>query len=122
MRAKAIVHFAIGQSHDAIALFREATQLDPLSPAAWNSLGAAFLAAGDLDRAKDALQRALAIHRPEAYAPGNLGTVLLLEGRPAEALNAWQRSTSEIVRTRREAPSFISGSEIGRRRTAHWTR
>jgi serine/threonine protein kinase/tetratricopeptide (TPR) repeat protein len=115
LRAKAIVHFAIGQSHDAIALFREATQLDPLSPAAWNSLGAALLAAGDLDRAKDALQRALAISPAQAYAPGNLGTVLLLEGRPAEALNAWQRSTSEIVRM---MGSAIVHQRLGNRKEA----
>lgn len=53
---------------------------------------------GDLDEAKTALNRSLEIAPDQVYAPANLGIVLLLEGRPAEALDAFERSTAETFR------------------------
>ena len=115
MRAQAIVRIALGRLPEALSILAEATRLDPLSPAAWNTLGAAHLAAGDMPAAELSLQRALGVSPAQAYAPGNLGTVLLLQGRTAEALAAWQRSTSEIVRLMGNA---VVGHRSGDRATA----
>jgi len=50
---------------------------------------------GQLAPAREALERSLQMNPQQAFAAGWLGVILLLEGQPAAALPAFERSTAE---------------------------
>jgi tetratricopeptide (TPR) repeat protein len=83
---------ALGRFPEAIAAGSNATKLDPLNVGAWVTLGALFNGTGQLDRARDALNRALEISPDHDWASLNLSANLLLTGRPAAALARARRS------------------------------
>ncbi len=97
-RLRGLILASLGRLSEAIAATREATELDPLSSIAWNNLGWLYNATGELGLAREALQRSLALQPQQAFAHFNLGNASLLQGRPAGALEDFERSTSEPLR------------------------
>lgn len=66
-----------GKYPDATAKLKEAVDLLPQNPQAWNHLGLAYHHAGQSSKAMDAYQNALRLDRANASAHFNLGCVLL---------------------------------------------
>jgi tetratricopeptide (TPR) repeat protein len=77
---------SLGRLPEAIAAQRRATELDPLSNAAWENLGRYLIFNRDFAAAHKALSRALEIQPESAFSLYHLGTLQLLEGHAAEAL------------------------------------
>jgi TolB-like protein/Tfp pilus assembly protein PilF len=88
----------LGLVQEGIASARKAAQLDPLNGRRWTTLGSALICAGRLDEARAALDRSLEINPEQAFAPGWLGLLQLLQGQPDVALQSFQRSTNEVFR------------------------
>ncbi len=74
-----------GRAREALEDFRVATELDPLSSAAWSGLGYGRMVAGDLPGATAALRRAQTISPREGSTALALGMVALLAGDVAGA-------------------------------------
>jgi tetratricopeptide (TPR) repeat protein len=74
--------------------YRDFKPIDDLTAAAhyYNNLGAEALLAGDLDRSRELLTVATRIAPRFEKAVNNLGVVLARSGRPAEALEVYQRA------------------------------
>src|SRR5438105_2000545 len=89
---------SLGRLDEGIAVSRKAAQLDPLNGRIFSGLASLLAAAGRLDEARAAAERSLEINPEQVFAPAWLGFVLLLQGRPAEALAWYARSTSEVFR------------------------
>jgi eukaryotic-like serine/threonine-protein kinase len=86
-----------GRLPEAIVEVRKAVDLDPLGQS-WSTLGALYLAAGELAQAQDAFRRMRQI-LPDAPAPMMLlARALLLEGKPRDALTALERCPAEPYR------------------------
>jgi TolB-like protein/tetratricopeptide (TPR) repeat protein len=88
----------LGHPEEALAATRRATELDPLFAGNWVNLGAFHINAGDYGRAREALQRALEIDPENGEALAVLAGVSLLQGRPAEALAAFEATPHELGR------------------------
>jgi len=89
---------AVGRLQEAVAAARKATELDPLNAGAWSTLGSLLLASGERDPMRDALNKSLEINPQQAFAAAWLGIGLVMEGKPGEALPAFERSTSPYFR------------------------
>jgi TolB-like protein/Tfp pilus assembly protein PilF len=89
---------ALGRLEQAIAATKSATGLDPLSTLAWQRLGRYYIATRQFAAAHDAIRRSLEIQPEYAAAQSNLGTLLLLEGKAAEALVTFRQISSESSR------------------------
>jgi TolB-like protein/DNA-binding winged helix-turn-helix (wHTH) protein/Tfp pilus assembly protein PilF len=81
----------LGRLPEGIAIARNAAELDPLSPQAWNTLAWNLIPSGDLAAAREALGYALTIDPMYGYALYNLGSIELVEHRPTEALQVFRR-------------------------------
>ena len=90
--AQARLMVSLGRLPEAIAAARRSTQLDPLSPRAWADLGRYLNANHQLKQARDATHRALEISPESSYALFHLGETALLEGKPQDALTAFEKS------------------------------
>jgi serine/threonine-protein kinase len=88
----------LGRMEEGIAAARKAAELDPLNGTMWTALASFLVGAGRLKEAHEVLDRSLEVNPEQSFAPGWLGWVLLLEGQPAAALVASQRSTSALFR------------------------
>jgi TolB-like protein/tetratricopeptide (TPR) repeat protein len=89
---------ALGRVDEAIAAARKVTERDPLNAQAWSTLGSLLLVSGDYKGMHAALDRSLEITPQQAFAAGWLGIGLVIEGKPADALVAVERSTSLYFR------------------------
>jgi len=89
---------AMGRLPEAIEEARKATEIDPLSALAWSTLGRMYYSSGQLEAARTALEKSLQIAPEQNYAAAHLNAVLLLQKKPAEALEAAERSTSEVFK------------------------
>ncbi|WP_181952551.1 tetratricopeptide repeat protein [Vulcaniibacterium gelatinicum] len=69
-----------------------AVALQPESAMAWHGLGALHRAADDLPAAEAALRKAVSLDPGSASAWINLGAVSRLQGRPAQALECYERA------------------------------
>ena len=87
-----------GRLDEAVATFRKAIDGDPLNSRIWGFLGFALLAQGNVATAREAMNRSMDISPQQAYTPNGLTVGFLLEGGPAAALGASQRSTEEVFR------------------------
>ena len=87
---------ATGRLPQAIAVFQEATAIDPLAPDTPVALSMAYLGTGQLEQAEGAARRALEIAPDNGRAARNLGFALLLQGRLPEARAAFARSTNPL--------------------------
>ncbi len=88
----------MGRYHEAIAPLLTATDNDPLSARAWIYLGKAYLSAGDPERSRAALTRALEIAPTADEARSYLWTGLVAGGQPAAALAAAERAEMAWLR------------------------
>jgi TolB-like protein/Tfp pilus assembly protein PilF len=86
----------MGRLPEAVEEARRATELDPLSALAWSTLGRMYYSSGQLEAGRTALEKSLQIAPEQNYAAAHLNAVLLLQKKPAEALEAAERSTSEV--------------------------
>ena len=84
-----------GRLPEAIAISRRAVDLDPLSVRAWYVLAIWLLANRDLEAARETNQHALAIDPANEFALTLLGTVELLERKPAVALAIFHRISGD---------------------------
>jgi len=75
-----------------LAAFREAISLDPEYADAYNELGAAEAAAGNLPGAAEAFQKAVEIAPGHPLALPNLSIVLAQQGKFPEAMEAARRA------------------------------
>jgi TolB-like protein/tetratricopeptide (TPR) repeat protein len=83
----------VGRASEFLVAIRKAVELDPLSSAAWNNLGTAYIMDPSQYReAHAAYDRALEINPESNFALANLSTLELLEGNPKEALEVARRS------------------------------
>jgi eukaryotic-like serine/threonine-protein kinase len=80
-----------GNLKDAIAQFQRAVELAPDSAFAYFDLGVAHMQSDQMDAAQKDLETSLQIE-PNAQAYRALGTVLLLEGKHADAAGMYQKS------------------------------
>jgi len=88
----------LGRLPEAVEEARKATEIDPLSALAWSMLGGFFTSSGQFEAARAALEKSLHILPEQINAPANLGDLYLLQKKPAEALEAAERSTSEVIK------------------------
>jgi TolB-like protein/DNA-binding winged helix-turn-helix (wHTH) protein len=80
-----------GRLREAIAAGRNATALDPISAPAWGNLGMYLAAYANYAEAERALRRALEISADSPFALNGLATLKLLQARPEEARELFQR-------------------------------
>ncbi len=93
---------ALGRLPEALAALSRAAEIDPLSYTVWNSLGKMRNTAGQLDLARDALQRALELAPDSHPTRYHLATSWLLAGKPAQArkvLDAYGMTASRLLAT-----------------------
>jgi tetratricopeptide (TPR) repeat protein len=83
---------ARGNPIEALKCFREAVTLDPEFAAAYNDLGAIYLARGDLSPAAEQFQSALAVAPMHRLALANLAVTLIRMNRYREAGEAARRA------------------------------
>jgi TolB-like protein len=88
----------LGRLPEAVTAVRRATELDPLNGRAWSTLGSLYLATGEPKLMREAYNHSQEVNPQQAFAGTGLGVGLLLEGKPEEALVAFQKATSEIFR------------------------
>ena len=79
---------ALGRVPEAISSLKRATELEPLSAVGWVILGRLYNGSGQFDQARSAFRKVLEVAPDYDTIQCRLGDVLLLEGRPAEALLA----------------------------------
>jgi len=85
---------ALGRYPEAIVAARKATELDPIDPLAWTTLGTLYDRAGDVAGARKALSRALEISPDHEFALYSLASVLVEAGLPDDAIALVERSRS----------------------------
>jgi TolB-like protein/Tfp pilus assembly protein PilF len=85
---------AVGQWGEAIRLCNAGLAADPLLATLHEASGWAHLRLGQFAEAEAALRRVLEISPTFVTAHRQLGTILLMEGRPRDALSEMQKETS----------------------------
>jgi tetratricopeptide (TPR) repeat protein len=93
---KGVIHNDMGQSAEAMAIFRQLNQDYPELPEPYNNLAVLYAGQGDLDKARIALEMAIRTNPSYAAAHENLGDVLLQLASQsyAKALQHEPRNTS----------------------------
>jgi len=86
---------ALGRLPEGVAALGRAVDLEPLSVRGWAILAGLEMASGRLDRSREACGQIQKIAPGHRAATVNLAQMLLLEGRPAEALAAIRAGASE---------------------------
>ena len=74
---KGVIHGDMGQSAEAMTIFRQLNQDYPELPEPYNNLAVLYAGQGDLDKARTALEMAIRTNPSYAAAHENLGDVLL---------------------------------------------
>jgi tetratricopeptide (TPR) repeat protein len=88
----------LGRFPEATAALRTATELDPLSSAAWDDLGLVLMASRDYRGARQAFARELEIRPEDPYALDNLGNLELITRAPVEALATYRKISEGPLR------------------------
>ena len=88
----------LGRHQEAITLFRQGIERNPLSVAGYNNLGQELSAAGQFAEAEGAYRKALELAPQSAGARGGLALTLLALGRNEEALAEAMREPEEAYR------------------------
>ena len=83
---------------EAIVALRKAVEFDPLNARVWSNLGYVLAMSGHVKEGREAFDRSLELSPRQSYTPYNLSLTFLVEGKPADALAASQRSTNEVFR------------------------
>jgi len=89
---------SLGRFPEAIAFLRKAAELDPLNARVWSILGNVLSLSGQQQAAREAFNRSLELSPAQSFTPFSLGTTFLLEGKPAEAMVFYPRSTNDVFR------------------------
>ncbi|HET7777272.1 MAG TPA: tetratricopeptide repeat protein [Rudaea sp.] len=98
LRRYGLLQNNLGRAAQAIAAYRRAIELDPLSSSAWSNLASAyFLDPSQFRQAREALDRSLAINPESSFALAALATLELLEGHAQDALSVSGRA-GEVFR------------------------
>jgi serine/threonine protein kinase/Tfp pilus assembly protein PilF len=87
-----------GRMAEAIAATRKAIELDPLSHSAWQTLTTYLVSTRDFAAARVASRRALEISPQSDFSLNDLGTLQLLEGHAADALETFRKIDNEGFR------------------------
>jgi serine/threonine protein kinase/Tfp pilus assembly protein PilF len=90
-RAYGIMLGSLGRFPEAVTEIKKSIAIDPLSSRGWEALGTFLLAQKDFAATHEALRRALEIQPDDALSLNRLGVLLLLEGKPQDALSAYRR-------------------------------
>jgi tetratricopeptide (TPR) repeat protein len=98
LRRYAIQLSYFGRLSEAAVMARKAIELDPFSAPAWQVLDAALISGGQFAAAREANRNSLAIDPQRTYTLNDLGTLDLLEHRPADALIAFQKIAADTFR------------------------
>jgi serine/threonine protein kinase/Tfp pilus assembly protein PilF len=85
IRLSGVLASVLGKPNDAVALYRQALEQDPLSAAAYHSLGLALHALDDFAAAGEAFRRALELAPSRIATHAHLGLNTLAQGRHEEA-------------------------------------
>jgi TolB-like protein/DNA-binding winged helix-turn-helix (wHTH) protein len=101
----------LGRLNEAIAIEREVVQKEPDSPWAWGQLGYHLAARGDYAGAHRALANAARVRPDDNHVGYYEGTAWLLEGKPKEAIAAFERSGSVFRLAGLAAAHFDAGNE-----------
>ena len=88
----------LARLQEAIVALRKAVEFDPLNARVWSNLGYVLAMNGQIKEGREALDRSLELSPKQSYTPYNLSITFLVEGKPADALAASQRSTTELFR------------------------
>jgi TolB-like protein/tetratricopeptide (TPR) repeat protein len=120
---------SLGNHEAAIAAAKKAIELDPLAPQAYLALASALTNARQYEKAEAVARRAVALAPDRSSVHGDLGTVLLMLGRPDEALAEfelervqWQRMTGRALvfatkgakdQARAELAAMLKAKNIG---------
>jgi Flp pilus assembly protein TadD len=91
---KAHKRLEAGDVDGSLEHLKRATEIDPEYLEAWNNLGCRYLMKKDIGLAFAAFQRALAIDAQAALVQTNMGIVLVMLGRPAEAEQATRKAVA----------------------------
>ena len=86
IRLSGVLASIMGRPNEAIDILRRALEHDPLSAAAYHSLGLALYVVDDLAGASDAFRKALDLAPQRIATHGHLALIVLAQGRPEEAL------------------------------------
>ncbi len=84
-------YFAAGDDKNAAAQWHRSLNMDPSNPEAYRNLGRANVRLDRLADAEQSLQKLVSL-KPSASAYEDLGTVLMIEGRPSDAVKAYQHA------------------------------
>ena len=95
MNGLGLLHAEAGRETDAVAAFEQATALIPSNAAYSTNLGNARRASGNLGRAEAAYRRALKGDATYADAANGLGTILVQTGKPADAVQWFERAIQQ---------------------------
>jgi TolB-like protein/Flp pilus assembly protein TadD len=90
----AILVRQLGHDEEALSLFRQILEHDPLNPFARRYLARALLQMGRLQDAETAIRQLLEINAAQPGAQYQLGVILLLQGQPSAALSAFEAETA----------------------------
>jgi len=88
-----------GRNAEAIQLYRQSLEKDPLNNRIWGSLARALLAANRFVEAEAAQRSALELNPQAVSSWSTLSLVLLAQGRGEEALAAATREPDEVFRS-----------------------
>jgi tetratricopeptide (TPR) repeat protein len=89
---------ARGRYDEAIALLRQAVELDPLSGAVYRELAMSYLVSGRLDQAQAAIRKSLELSPRAGFAHYVHSEICLCQGRLDEALEAAKREIHDTFR------------------------
>jgi len=81
-------HFVDDEVDAAIALYREAIDVDPELAIAWNGLSIALAQQGNFDEAIEAAGKLIELEPEDALSHTNLSRILMQQGKIAEAEDA----------------------------------
>ena len=98
MRDTVFILYARGRYDEAIALLRQAVELDPLSGALHCFLAGSYRMAGRLDEAETAIRKSLELSPHGGFGHYNLSDICLGQGRLDEALEAAKSETHDMFR------------------------
>jgi TolB-like protein/Flp pilus assembly protein TadD len=96
--AASVLADSLGRKEEAVAWARRAAALDPLSFIAHGNLALRCLNSGLLDEADAALDQAFKLNPRAGLLPAVAGTLRLEQGRPEEALAAFEQEGIEALR------------------------
>ena len=118
-RAYSTFASSFGRHEEAIAAAEKGIELDPIAPQAYINLSGVLFAARQYGKSEAAARRALALAPSRSGGHAQLGFVLLLQGRSAEALAEfdqesvdWQRMTGRSLVFARTGKTDLARNEL----------